>query len=1024
MRMPAPDRASTRVQPQPYGILRRVKQDEKERTIQRFESPYLARFAASGVPMAKGRDLAQTPPGVASEIQGSLSGGRPLPQEVRRFMEPRFRADFAKVRIHADARSERLSSQLNAKAFTIGNHIFFGRGLYQPESNEGLELLAHELTHTIQQGSVIQRSEAPQVTQRSEPMVQRSILDKARDFAADKANFIPGFRMFTIVLGVNPINGQTVERSAANILRAIVELLPGGAAITSILETHGIFDRVGAWLEQQLRVFGNLAADIGKAFKDFVESLGLGDVFDLGGVWDRAKSIFTKPIDRIINFVKGTVTGILGFIKDAVLMPLAKLAQGTRGYDLLRALLGRDPISGEAVPRTADNLIGGFMKLIGEEEIWENIKKGNAINRAWEWFQGALAEVKGIAQAIPGRISNTLSSLTILDFVTVVGVLAKIAGTFGGIATDFFSWGGRQVFKLLEIIVSVVAPNVLQYIAKAKSAFHTILRNPVAFVGNLVRAGRRGFQLFADNILTHLKTALIKWIVGPLAEAGVYIPKSFDLLEVIKLVLSVLGLTWQNIRSKLVKIIPDPVLTALEKTADVLVTLVRDGPAAAWEQIKAELTELKDQLVGQVTDMVSTEVVKAAVTKIATMINPAGAVIQAIVATYKTVTFFIEKIQQIAAVVASFIDSIAAIAAGQVEPAAKKVEQTMANTLVVVLAFLAKLIGLGAVPDKLAAIVKKIRQPIDKGLDKIVAWLGKMLDKLLGKDKGKDNPKLQAGLAALDALNKAYEGKDVDKQKLAADVAGVKAKHPVFKTLVVREDDSGFVYDYTVNPKGKKGGPGSGSAWDVGEYQKLNSKGCDAHHVPNKAYLGFFAERLGQLALKGKKAGALLTRMKKEYDGGGLQLSAILLPKKEHTDVHSLSELKPTGSDRTEFSKELEEKEDFKNDLGADGVVLHSLSGALYVKSNVKQIAGAVDREAGEDKSLKISLSKGKPKPILPEFREACMRIFKGALATGKALLRRLAEKHEGETRQKKQKQIDNLDTLAKETWKPFTENS
>lgn len=1015
MRMPAPDRASTRVQPQPYGILRRVKQDEKERTIQRFESPYLARFAASGVPMAKGRDLAQTPPGVASEIQGSLSGGRPLPQEVRRFMEPRFRADFAKVRIHADARSERLSSQLNAKAFTIGNHIFFGRGLYQPESNEGLELLAHELTHTIQQGSVIQRSEAPQVTQRSEPMLQRSILDKARDFAADKANFIPGFRMFTIVLGVNPINGQTVERSAANILRAIVEFLPGGAAITSILETHGIFDRVGAWLGQQLRVFGNLAADIGKAFKDFVESLGLGDVFDLGGVWDRAKSIFTKPIDRIINFVAGTVTGILGFIKDAVLMPLAKLAQGTRGYDLLRALLGRDPISGEAVPRTADNLIGGFMKLIGEEEIWENIKKGNAIKRAWEWFQGALAEVKGIAQAIPGRISNTLSSLTILDFVTVVGVLAKIAGTFGGIATDFFSWGGRQVFKLLEIIVSVVAPNVLQYIAKAKSAFHTILRNPVAFVGNLVRAGRRGFQLFADNILTHLKTALIKWIVGPLAEAGVYIPKSFDLLEVIKLVLSVLGLTWQNIRSKLVKIIPDPVLTALEKTADVLVTLVRDGPAAAWEQIKAELTELKDQLVGQVTDMVSTEVVKAAVTKIATMLNPAGAVIQAIVATYKTVTFFIEKIQQIAAVVASFIDSIAAIAAGQVEPAAKKVEQTMANTLVVVLAFLAKLIGLGAVPDKLAAIVKKIRQPIDKGLDKIVAWLGKMLDKLLGKDKGKDNAKLQAGLAALDALNKAYEGKDVDKQKLAADVAGVKAKHPVFKTLAVREDDSGFVYDYTASPLKQAVGPET--AWYVGRYSEIKTPGLDAHHVPNKAYISYFADKLGEICEGDDVAMGRSNKLKKEYENNGPNLSAILLTGKEHQQVHSLSQMKPSGLTRTQFSKSLERKKAFKVDLGNNGVVLHSLSGAWYVRSQVNQIAGAVDRE--KSSLVKILQEPGDSivarKPVLDAFKS----LFHGALATGKQLLRQLAKRSK-----KKQTQIDNLDKLAKETWNPLLNDS
>ena len=140
--------------------------------------------------------------------------------------------------------------------------------------------------------------------------------------------------------------------------------------------------------------------------------------------------------------------------------------------------------------------------------------------------------------------------------------------------------------------------------------------------------------------------------------------------------------------------------------------------------------------------MISTEVVKAAIMKLVSMLNPAGAVVQAIIAIYNTVTFFVEKINQIAAVVASFIDSIAAIAAGQVANAAKKVEQTMANTLVVVIAFLAKFAGLGNIPSKLVGIVKKIRQPIDKGLDKIVAWLGKVLEKakaLFGKkDKDKD----------------------------------------------------------------------------------------------------------------------------------------------------------------------------------------------------------------------------------------------------------------------------------------------
>ena len=133
--------------------------------------------------------------------------------------------------------------------------------------------------------------------------------------------------------------------------------------------------------------------------------------------------------------------------------------------------------------------------------------------------------------------------------------------------------------------------------------------------------------------------------------------------------------------------------------------------------------------------MITVEVVKAAVMKLVSMLNPAGAVVQAIIAIYNTVTFFIEKIQQIGAVVASFIDSIAAIAAGQVAAAAKRVEQTMANTLTVVLAFLAKFAGLGNIPDKFVGIVKKIRQPIDKGLDKIVAWLGGMLSKLLAAAK-------------------------------------------------------------------------------------------------------------------------------------------------------------------------------------------------------------------------------------------------------------------------------------------------
>jgi hypothetical protein len=106
----------------------------------------------------KGDGPAHVPPTIANEIQSSMSGGAPLPRNVRAFMEPRFGADFGGVRIHTGEHAENLSQNLNAHAFTVGNHVFFGKGQFRPESAAGKELIAHELTHTIQQGASVQRS--------------------------------------------------------------------------------------------------------------------------------------------------------------------------------------------------------------------------------------------------------------------------------------------------------------------------------------------------------------------------------------------------------------------------------------------------------------------------------------------------------------------------------------------------------------------------------------------------------------------------------------------------------------------------------------------------------------------------------------------------------------------------------------------------------------------------------------------------------------------------------------------------
>ncbi|MEQ1675993.1 MAG: DUF4157 domain-containing protein [Chitinophagaceae bacterium] len=86
-------------------------------------------------------------------LSSSKGSGSVLPGDTRQFMESRFNADFTGVRIHTGSYAESMSSQINAQAFTHGNDIYFNAGRYSPTSAGGSTLLAHELTHTIQQGA-------------------------------------------------------------------------------------------------------------------------------------------------------------------------------------------------------------------------------------------------------------------------------------------------------------------------------------------------------------------------------------------------------------------------------------------------------------------------------------------------------------------------------------------------------------------------------------------------------------------------------------------------------------------------------------------------------------------------------------------------------------------------------------------------------------------------------------------------------------------------------------------------------
>ena len=88
-----------------------------------------------------------------SSLQNTRGGGQPLADNVRQPMEGAFNADFSKVKVHTDRKSDQLNQSIQAKAFTTGTDIYFKKGQYNPGTRGGQELLAHELTHVVQQNS-------------------------------------------------------------------------------------------------------------------------------------------------------------------------------------------------------------------------------------------------------------------------------------------------------------------------------------------------------------------------------------------------------------------------------------------------------------------------------------------------------------------------------------------------------------------------------------------------------------------------------------------------------------------------------------------------------------------------------------------------------------------------------------------------------------------------------------------------------------------------------------------------------
>ena len=213
--------------------------------------------AAPSLQMKGEGNSSSVPAGLESTLNQSKGGGKPMERETQSEMEGAFGADFSNVRIHTGSDSVKMNKGLRSQAFAHGNNVYFNEGRYQPHTRGGKELLAHELTHTIQQGSAVMTKSLYNI-QSIQPKIQGFDLGipipgfVRRDIKDVVENFVPGYSLIEVMIGYDFILDKDVPRNKENILKGVFSIMPFGTALFNRLKEKGIIDDAFVWIDDKL----------------------------------------------------------------------------------------------------------------------------------------------------------------------------------------------------------------------------------------------------------------------------------------------------------------------------------------------------------------------------------------------------------------------------------------------------------------------------------------------------------------------------------------------------------------------------------------------------------------------------------------------------------------------------------------------------------------------------------------------------------------------------------------------------
>ena len=420
-----------------------------------------------------------------------------------------------------------------------------------------------------------------------------------------------------------------------------------------------------------------------------------------------------------------------------------KVASYIPGYDLIKLLLGKSPITGEKVERSGLNIIKAFLGLIpvAGPILFDQLVKAKAAEKAGKWLDKELIDLNITWDGIKALFAEFNRKRTYWFRVSKNIEIAKAVFRPTWLRIKRFAGKVSKNVKkfIFEGVIRMsgkMGEKVLAFIQKSGKFLDKIFDDPGQFARNMLTAVINGFIKFNEKIGHHLKAGLLAFIFGSVSKKGVTVPKKFNMFSIGMLVLQLLNITWETIEEKLKKRLGEARYERLKKTVEFVRVLATEGIKGVIKIILQKGKDLVSGIIDSIRNWVMTKVVASVAVQFATLFNPAGALFSILKLLYKLVEVLINNWDRIVVMAVGLYKAVEAAANNKTKNASEFVTKTLGNFLPVAIGFMAGYLGLGSVAAFIGKTVQKAGKKIWEILTKMINWIVTKAKKLWKSGKG------------------------------------------------------------------------------------------------------------------------------------------------------------------------------------------------------------------------------------------------------------------------------------------------